>query len=237
MRNRRYQVSLPLLALGLLVNHAVMAMEYESLNHINTLAVEYIQKNVAVDPDEKLEIKLSEAASQLRLAACASPIAVNIPAGSAEHQITTLEMTCATSPSWHVYVPVDMKVMTKVVVAKETIPSKTVIESDMLDLSFRDKNSLYSGFFKNIDDAIGQIPVTTMVSGTVLTKRNIQQPIIINRNQSVSIISRHGNIMVRAEGIAKSNGALNDSIKVLNTSSKRIIDGTVINSSSVEVGA
>lgn len=211
------------------------AANYETFQHIDALASEYVRKNVSVDPDEKIEVKLSEAAGQLQLVACTSPIAINLPAGSAQQHITTLEMTCAGETSWHVYVPIDMKVLTKVVSAKETIPSKTPISEDMLELSYQDKNLLYSGYFKDVNEVDGQVAVTPLVAGTVLTKKNVQQPVIINRNQNVSIISRHGNIMVRAEGIAKTKGAMSDTIKVLNSSSKKMLDATVINSSTVEV--
>jgi flagella basal body P-ring formation protein FlgA len=74
-----------------------------------------------------------------------------------------------------------------------------------------------------------------MIAGTVITHKNIQKPILINRNQNVSIISRHGTILVKADGIAKSSGGFNDIIRVLNPSSKRMIDAAVISSSSVEV--
>lgn len=211
------------------------AGNYESAQHINELVNEYVMKNVSVDPDEKIEVKLGEAANDLRLAVCAVPIAINLPNGSAMQHITTLEMTCASTPSWHVYVPVDMKILTKVVAVKETIPAKMQITEDMLELSYHDKNLLYSGYFKDFNDVNGQVATSTLVPGTVLSKRNVQQPIIVNKNQSVSIVSRHGNIMVRAEGIAKTDGALNDTIKVLNSSSKRMVDAVVVSSSSVEV--
>ncbi len=111
--------------------------------------------------------------------------------------------------------------MTKVVMAKETIPSKTEITADMVEVGYHDKNTLYNGYFKDPSEIEGKEPLMTLVTGTVLTKKNTRQPILINRNQAVSIISRHGHIMVRADGVAKTNGALNESIKVLNSSSKK----------------
>tara|TARA_R110000868_G_scaffold93170_8_gene258001 strand:+ start:223 stop:936 length:714 start_codon:yes stop_codon:yes gene_type:complete len=212
------------------------AGEMEKPEHLSSLAIEYLNKKIKINTDEKLEIKLSEAASQLRLPVCANPITLGIPSTASEGHINTLEMTCKGSTSWHVYVPIDMKILTPVVVTRETIPHKTTIGANMLELAYRDRNSLYSGYFRDVSEVAGQISLSTVVAGTVLTRRNIQQPIIIKRNQSVSIISRRGHIMVTANGTAKSAGAINDRIKVLNTSSKRIVDATVINSSSVEVG-
>lgn len=214
----------------------LLAASYESYQSLNQLAVEFIQSHAQLGQDERTTIRLGNAVNDLRLAKCTTPITVNIPASSAEQQITTLEMTCSSQPSWHVYVPVDMKILTRVVVARETIPAKTIISEDMLDLAYRDKNVLYSGYFRNFSDISGQISMMTMIKGTVINHKNIQQPILINRNQNVTIESRHGHILIRAEGIAKSSGALNDTIKVLNPSSKRIVDAVVISSSTVAVG-
>jgi len=210
------------------------AYQMEPVEHLDALAREYIQNHTVINDDEKLEVSLSDAARQLQLAKCDQPISVTAPASAAQ-QVSTLQMSCAGTQSWSAYVPVNMKILTKVVVAKETLAAKEVISNDMLDYAMYDKNSLYAGYFKDASEVAGQVPTTAMIAGTVITKKNIQKPIIINRNQTVSIVSRRGMIMVKAEGIAKTSGALNDIIRVLNPSSKRVIDAMVINSSSVEV--
>lgn len=212
------------------------AGNYETYAHLNDIASAFVHKNIPIEADEQVSVRLGDAAYDLRLTQCKSDINISLPAESNGQKINTLEMTCSSQPSWHVYVPVDMKVLTRVVVAKENIPSKSAISEDMLDYAFRDKNTLYSGYFKDTKEIINQESVSTLAAGSVLNKHVIRQPIIINRNQIVSIVSRHGHIMVSAEGVAKMDGALNDTIKVLNSSSKRTIDAVVTSSSTVEVG-
>lgn len=214
---------------------ASMAYPLQSIDQLNALAQEYIQQHIQLDPDEKLEVRMSEAGNQLKLAQCQNPIRVNLPAGVPSQQITTLEMTCNGDVAWHAYVPVDMHILSKVVVTKELIPAKEVINAGQLDYAYRDKNVLYAGYFKDIQEAVGQAPTSTLVAGTVLSKRNIAHPLLVTKNQSVSIIAVRGNIMVRAEGIAKTSGALNETVQVLNTSSKKIIDAVVVSSSTVEI--
>lgn len=230
------RIQVILLSLLCLSSVSAIAGTYESYTHLNDIASDFIRKNIPANPDEQVSIRLGDAAYDLRLASCTSQINVSLPAESNGQKINTLEMTCSSQPSWHVYVPVDMKVLTRVVVAKENIPSKSTISEDMLDYAFRDKNTLYSGYFKDTKEIIDQESVSTLAAGSVLNKHLIRQPIIINRNQIVSIVSRHGHIMVSAEGVAKMDGALNDTIKVLNSSSKRTIDAVVTSSSTVEVG-
>lgn len=233
---RKELVSLALLFIVTTISPAVsIASPLESIDNLNSLVSDFIKDKVSLGEDERLEVKIGDTGTQLQLAQCDQPIDIKIPSGSSQQQISTLQMTCNGQQTWNVYVPINMKILTKVVVAKQTISGKEIISDDMLDFSEYDKNSLFSGYFKDKQEIIGQSPVTTMIAGTVITHKNIQKPILINRNQNVSIISRHGTILVKADGIAKSSGGFNDIIKVLNPSSKRMIDAAVISSSSVEV--
>lgn len=233
MSNLRLLALLPLLfSLSITVSYATNT---ESIEHLNDLAKEFVQKNIALDMDETLEVKISNTNNQLNLAQCQQPIRVSLPAGTSSQQISTLEMTCAGDQAWHVYVPIDMKILTKVVIAKQTIPAKEIISEDMLDFAQYDKNSLFSGYYKQTKDLVGQTPSSTIVAGTVLNRKNVQPPILINRGQIVSIVSKRGTIMVKASGVAKSSGAFNDTIQVLNPSSKRLVEGVVVSSSTVEV--
>lgn len=219
----------------LFTSSAYAAVETQA--HLNELAKEFIQKNITLSEDETLEVKISDSGSHLQLAQCENPIQVSLPEGASSQQIQNIKMSCTGNIKWEVYVPVDTRILTKVIVAKQTIPARQVISEDMLDYALRDKNTLYSGYFKSPSEVVGQTPLSTILPGIVISRRNIQQPILINRNQSVSIVAKHGAIMVKAEGIAKTSGALNDTIKVLNPSSKRTIDAVVVNSNTVEVKA
>lgn len=237
MNIRKGIVQYCLLFLFCISGSAALSSPYETIDHLNTIATEFIQKNVELMPDEKIEMHLGQAAYDLHLSSCNTPISVSLPAESGGQKINTLEMTCSSQPSWHVYVPIDMKVLTKVIVAKENIPSKTVISEDMLDYAYHDKSQMYSGFFKEMKDVVSLVPTSNLVAGTVISKRNIQFPVIISRNQLVTIVAKSGNIMVTAQGIAKTDGALNDIIKVMNSSSKKTIDAVVTSGTTVEVGA
>lgn len=211
------------------------AFQNETLENLNNKAVNFIKSTIKTDEGEKLEIQLGEAASQLQVSLCDQEIHVRIPDGTTSQSISTLQMSCDGQVKWNVYVPINMKILTQVVVTKQTISAKEMIDDNMLDYAFHDKNSLYAGYFKNFSDVTGQSAISTMLPGMILTKRNIQKPILINRNQIVSIIARNGSIMVKAEGVAKSNGSYNDVIKVMNASSKKVIDAVVVSGSSVEV--
>lgn len=220
--------------LGLCVTQGVYAQALESIDTINALAKSFIEKNTPLDPGDRMEVHLSQAANNLQLARCSEAIDVTLPPNSSE-QPSTLSMRCTGPEAWQVYVPVNTIIFTKVVVAKQPIPSNEKIDQNMLTTAEMDKNQLFLGYYKEMKDVVGLVTSGGIASGSVINKRNATQPILIKRNQGVSIVAIKGSIMVRAEGIAKEDGALNNSIKVFNPTSKKVLDGIVINSSTVQV--
>lgn len=206
-----------------------------SFVQLETIAKKYIENKVKADQGETLQIKLSESAKSLNLPVCSNEVNVSSPSDGANGQITTLELTCTGENSWHTYIPVEVNVMTTVLVAKEAIYPNEEITDDKLDLASYDKNSLYTGFFKDKIDLHGKVASRLIPAGAVITKKNITAQLLIHRNQAISIVAKKGSIMIKAEGIARSDGALNDMIKVYNPTSKRTLDAVVVDAGTAEV--
>ncbi len=218
----------------LFIQGLAIAQPIESLKHFDELARTFVTANTSLDAGDRLEVQLSQGANELRVEQCSSTIDVSLPPNATFDHINTLVMHCMGPEAWQVYVPVTTHVFTKVLVAKQPIPNNETIDEAMLTYGEQDKNQLYSGYFKDMNAVLGQMSSGTIATGSVLTKHNVSKPILIRQNQNVSIIAQKGAILVKAEGIAKSDGALNDTIKVYNPSSKRMIDGIVISGSSIE---
>lgn len=217
-----------------LISSQGFSASLETLSHLNELAKSFVEKNTNLLPGERLDVHLSQTANELRLAECHGAINVSLPANTTTEAPNTLTMQCTGPEAWQVYVPISTQIFTKVIVAKQPIPNNETIDDPMLTTAEVDKSQLFSGYYKDLSEVVGQVAMANLPAGTVLNKRNTQRPILIHRNQAVSIIATHGAIMVKAEGIAKTDGVLQETIKVFNPSSKRYIDGIVMSSSSVE---
>ena len=236
MFRQYYQATVPLMmAMLLLGSTHASAIPLESVDHLNALAKAFVENTISVSPDDKLEVNTSQTSKNFTVAQCGVPITVNFPPNASQESASTVEMTCAGPQLWHIYVPIDIRIMTKVVVAKQPITAKETITEDMLDYAEYDKNRVFSGYYKNFSQIVGQEAVSMMAAGAIITKHSLQKPIVIHRNQNVAIVAKKGFIMVKADGIAKSDGGLDDMIKVFNPASKRTIDGIVVDSSTVDV--
>lgn len=223
--------------LSLILCQSSFAENYESIDHIKDVTKIFLLRNINIDHEDNIEIKVNPVNSALQLPTCSKDIEARFPENTNKDQATGVELSCNSGNTWHILVPVEVIVNTKILVAKQNILPKETIKEDDLDYATYDKNHLYTGYFKNKDEVVGQVASHLITAGMVITKKNIQQPNIIHRNEVVNIISKNSSVSVSMQGIAKSDGSINTMIKVYNPSSKRLLDAIVVGPNKAEIVA
>jgi flagellar basal body P-ring formation protein FlgA len=200
---------------------------YEPVSHLTALAKDFVIKTTPVATDETINVRPGTELVIPPVRACQQPINAELPANSNQDQVTAVELSCNDQPSWHVLVPVNVQILTKVIVAKQPILPKQEITDDLLDYATYDKNVLFNSYYKNKDEIIGQVASHMITAGTILTRKNLQAPVLVHKNDVVTIVAISHSVTVSMQGIAKSDGCLHESIKIYNPSSKRMVDAVV----------
>lgn len=212
-----------------------IAYGYESFNNIKAVTQEFLKQNIALNPNETVEIQINKPAAPLQLSTCTKNIETTLPPEANKEQITSVVISCHDDHPWQAYIPVSVQIFTNVIVAKRNIQANQTITEEDVDFTRHDRNRLYSGYFEQKENVAGQIANRMIIAGTILTKNNIQHPILVHKNQLIDLIARTQTVTVTMKGIAKSDGALNDTIQAMNPSSKKILDAVVVGSSKAEV--
>ncbi len=205
----------------------IHAGEYETRHHLESIVHSFVTKRFDARGDERINVQVSSLDENTKLSRCQSTIEASFAQGNMSGQSNAVILKCHSEPGWNVYVPVTVQIFTKVVAANRLIvPGDMITEHDLAYAEF-DKNRLYDGFFKDMKEVVGLSVVRSIPAGTALTKRNVRQVAIIKRNQAVTLVIKTGAVEITMSGIAKSDGYMNDVVKVLNPSSKKIIDAVV----------
>lgn len=68
-----------------------------------------------------------------------------------------------------------------------------------------------------------------------VSKLMVENPVLVHRNEMVQLIARHGDVSVLISVIAKSDGKLNDSIKMYLPTSNQMIEAKVTGLNEAEV--
>lgn len=124
-----------------------------------------------------------------------------------------------------VYVPVLNKdVNSGYVVAKEDIEYKGVPEHKVTPHVARHQ-----------EDLIGKSLKRRISAGNILSQNDMVSPVAIKRGDLVSMRVETPTIVITVRGKAQGNGAIGDTLQVMNMESKKLIDGIVKDSQTVVV--
>ncbi len=122
-----------------------------------------------------------------------------------------------------------------VVVALKPIRARTIIHEDDVGLRLRPLSRLPRDIIFKKAYVIGKEAKVSLRPGTIIRMSYVEMPVIVKRNQQVSIIAQDRYLVVRAKGKALENGRRGQVIRVMNVDSKKVIWAKVISPSEVEV--
>jgi len=163
----------------------------------------------------------------LRMPRCAKPLQARRNGNG------TVEVSCA--DHWRLFVPVRIRRHAKVLVLTRNIAAGEVISTDMLTLETRDSTRMVGAPLSDIETAIGQTARRALAAGSVLTAAHLRAPVLVRRGDQVTLVSRQHGLAVRMAGHALSAGAVGERISAENASSRRRVQGVVLDNGEVHV--
>jgi flagella basal body P-ring formation protein FlgA len=104
-----------------------------------------------------------------------------------------------------------------------------------LSVERRDLAALPSDTISRIEDAMGNRTTRMIYPNTVLQTSMISSPPLVKRGDMVKIVANAGAMTITATGMVKQQGCKGETVRVVNTDSKRIITARVTGPGAVEV--
>lgn len=197
----------------------------------------FIAEKIELHEGERLSVQANTLDSTNGQPNCSEAIHIEFSQETLPIQANALTLTCPGQPGWSMLVPVSIQVYTKVLVAARNLPPGEAIQEEDITWGEQNKNHLHDGFFKDPNEVIGLAASRTIHAGARLTKRNIKPISIVKRNQTVTLTLQKGALQVEMVGIAKSDGALNQVIRVMNPATKKMVEAVVVGQDRVKIVA
>jgi flagella basal body P-ring formation protein FlgA len=111
-----------------------------------------------------------------------------------------------------------------------------IINQDHISFENISENKIRSNSLTNITDIIGKVTKRSLRKGKLLSNYDIEDKLLVKRNNVVSARYKVKNLTVESKLIALENGHDGDMVKVQNPSSGKITKGLVIGTNKVRVG-
>lgn len=120
------------------------------------------------------------------------------------------------------------------VLANDTDRGEALQKRD-LTLVKRRIGTLPSDVVASAEDLVGMVPRRIIRAGEPIRASDLAKPILVEKNQIVSVIYAAPGISLSMRARAQSNGSKGESIRVQNLSSKRIIEGVVTGAAQITI--
>lgn len=181
------------------------------------------------------EIQINRLDPRLQLALCDEDLTTSLESPAQPVGRVTVRVSCEGSTPWTVFVPAQVKLYRKVVIAIRPLKRAVVLGDMDVALVERDVGLLTQGYLTDLNQVMGNRLTRGMMTDQVLTPSTVEMPEAIRKSDHVVISAKKGGINVHMPGEALSNGALGEQIRVRNLSSQRVIRATVVGPGQVEV--
>jgi flagella basal body P-ring formation protein FlgA len=224
--------------LTLLVQSAAAADQgaMQSVEELQRFAENYIAErlNPGGNPDTRLLATAGKMDPRLRLPICSSALQAVMPATTSLSASLTLGVRCA-NPSWTVYIPMTVETELKVLVMRSAAARNSRPGEADVELQQRRVPGIASTYLTRIEELSGRHLKQPVSAGTPLTVDLLAADILIKRGQRVTLIASASGIDIQAQGEAIADATSTGRVRVLNLSSRKIVEGQAETSDRVRV--
>tara|TARA_B100001093_G_scaffold126826_1_gene119374 strand:- start:542 stop:1291 length:750 start_codon:yes stop_codon:yes gene_type:complete len=124
--------------------------------------------------------------------------------------------------------------VTKIVKLSRSLQRGEVINHDDLVLVSSPDHRLV-GYFEKLSDVIGRKTNRSLTVNQAVRNRHLEMDWLVQKDQTVTIETQIGGVTVAGAGLALDNAQMGDLLKVLNKSSKVVVEGHVVSAKKVKI--
>jgi flagellar basal body P-ring formation protein FlgA len=224
-----------LLALSpLLAGAATHTNDVQSVEELQHWAEDFVRQKLQIpDTGTTIHVTANALDGRLRLKPCATALTGIMPATAVSARLT-VGIRC-TNPAWTIYVPVTVDTQMNVLVLRQAAARNTSLTAANVEVQSRRVPGSASSYLTSLEQLTGRHLKQAAGPGTALTNDLVVADVLIKRGQRVTLVANAGGIEVRAQGEAVADATSAGRVRVLNLSSRKIVEGQVETTDRVRV--
>jgi flagella basal body P-ring formation protein FlgA len=211
----------------LLLPLGAAAQAVQSTAQIRSAAERFVATQLATgDKSTVMHVTAGELDGRLRLAACEKPLVANLPPSARVTARVTIGVGC-TQPRWTIYVPVTVETELQVLVLKQALARGSAVGIDAVETRRMRVPGLADTYIREPSQLVKRHLRTAVAPGTALSVELLAADILVKRGQRVTLVARDAGVEIRAQGEAIANATADGRVRVMNLSSRKIVEGQV----------
>lgn len=193
----------------------------------------FLETQLSPSMKQSAEIVLGHLDPRLRLKTCDAELQPFLPTGAKLPGKLNVGIRCP--EAWTVYLSAEIRVFAEIIIAARTLSRGATLSAGDTTSQRMEVSNLNSGYYLQSREVEGKILKRSVPAGRPLTPNMLRAPLLVRRGDSVTIIASTAGLQVRMKGKAMEDAALGERVSVQNLRSKRIVEGTAIESGLVQV--
>jgi len=143
------------------------------------------------------------------------------------------------SPTDPAQVPIEVEIaaLAPVVVAVASLPRGSIVRAADVELQPASADSARERAFHSIEEVVGRELAQAVAAGTVLQPSQLRAPIVVRRNDVITVTARSAGVRVRTTARARQDGGLDDLIAVESLQNRKVYTARVSGPGEAEVYA
>ncbi len=190
----------------------------EPLERLVRAAEQFVRETA---PDATISITPPD--SRLRLTACEHSPEVAQHGGGDLIGRVTLAVRCRAPTPWTTYLRAQIRRDIAVVVANRRLERNTRLTAADVRLEPREQSQLFTGYLTDLQSALGHEVQRTIQANSVINPRHLSMPPLVERGATVTLRLERGPILIAIDAQALDSGRLDETIRVRNLSSGRVL--------------
>jgi len=206
----------------------------ENIAQLQSQVAQFLTDEYTQAQAVKVEVKVGNLDNRLRLARCDQSLTLSLKDTTNSGGNVNVQVACKGTVSWTILVPALAKVYRSVAVAGRTLQRGDVINASDLTTDVKDVSEFRLGFALAPETIVGKEVKYTINKGEAFRNSALDAPLVIKRGDTVSMEATAGEISVRTNGTAVTDGRMGQQIRIKNNQSARIINAKVVGAGKVQ---
>ncbi len=208
------------------ISCALSAQGGQSLNHqqLARLAETHVASLLPETAGEKREIKATPLDPRIPLRPCDKALLASVKNLQPDNGIVHVQLQCPTNNGWRLFVPVRIRTLVPVIVAKMPLSAHTVLTPQLIERRYVDKKRYRNTPEADLAALLGAKTTRRIGPGQAITSDSI---CLVCKGESVTITAMASGLEVKAPGTALSNAVLGERVSVKNRQTGKVVDATV----------
>jgi len=204
---------------------AKLPQEFETSLIITAKAKSFLEETVDPADKTKIEVKVNQLDQRLRLKKCENDLNAYFPTGSQRTGRVTIAVSCDFPVAWKVFVSASLYEYSEVVVARKTLPRKSLISKDDIALERVNISKLRGTPILDPNQVVGSATKRQIRAGAVVFGNSI---CMVCKGADVQVVAKNDNFNINMEGTALADAAIGEITQIRNKKSKRSFNAKVI---------